>query len=66
MEVLRLTNGKGVDHVIEVGGAATIEKSLASLRQGGLVSIIGYLTSSKKLDLIPPILFGAKIGTLDM
>ena len=62
VEVLRLTNGKGVDHVIEVGGASTIEKSLASLRQGGLVSIIGYLTSSKKLDLVPAILFGAKIG----
>ena len=62
-EVLRLTDRQGVDHVIEVGGASTIEKSLASLRQGGLISIIGYLSSSKKYDLVPAILFGAKIGT---
>ena len=62
LEALRLTNNRGVDHVIEVGGAGTIDKSLVSLRQGGLVSIIGYLTSSRKLDLVPAILFGAKTG----
>jgi NADPH:quinone reductase-like Zn-dependent oxidoreductase len=61
-EVRRLTNGKGVDHVIEVGGAGTIEKSLKSLRQGGLVSIIGILTPSQHLDLIPELLYGAKTG----
>ena len=33
-------NGKRVDHVMEVRSASTIEKSLASLRQGGLVFII--------------------------
>ena len=61
-EVQRLTNGKGVDHVIEVGGAGTIERSLKSLRQGGLVSIIGILTPSQQLDLIPALLYGAKTG----
>lgn len=61
-EVQKLTNNKGVDHVVEVGGAGTIEKSLNSLRQGGLVSIIGILTASQQHDLIPALLFGAKIG----
>lgn len=63
-EVQRLTNGRGVDHVIEVGGAGTIERSFKSLRQGGLVSIIGILTPSEQLDLIPGLLYGAKTGKL--
>jgi NADPH:quinone reductase-like Zn-dependent oxidoreductase len=61
-EVQRLTKNKGVDHVIEVGGAGTIEKSLKSLRQGELVSIIGILTPSRQLDLVPGLLYGAKTG----
>ncbi|EOD48488.1 nad-p-binding protein [Neofusicoccum parvum] len=59
-EVLRITNGRGVDHVVEVGGAGTIEESLRSTRVGGLVSVMGILTESKQADLIPHILFGAK------
>src|ERR1019366_8298016 len=34
-EVLRLTKSIGVDHVIEVGGAGTLSKSLNSVRIGG-------------------------------
>lgn len=43
-EVVRLTNGTGADHVIEVGGAGTLEKSLEAVRVGGTVSLIGVLT----------------------
>lgn len=42
-EVLRLTDGVGVDHVLEVGGAGTLERSLASVRVSGTVSLIGIL-----------------------
>ena len=42
--VLELTDGVGVDHVLEVGGAGTLERSLASTRVGGTVSLIGVLT----------------------
>ncbi|KAK2625834.1 hypothetical protein QTJ16_005146 [Diplocarpon rosae] len=59
-EVLRLTNGKGVDHVLEIGGGGTIEKSIKCLRHGGLVSLIGFLAGSKKVDLTSAILFGGK------
>jgi len=59
-EVLRLTNGNGVDHVIEVGGAQTIEQSLKATKQGGLISVIGILSESKKVDIIPSLLYGAK------
>jgi NADPH:quinone reductase-like Zn-dependent oxidoreductase len=42
-EALRLTDGKGVDHVIEVGGVGTLAKSFAALGYGGQVSLIGVL-----------------------
>ena len=35
-EVLRLTNGLGVDQVIEVGGTGTLPKSLKSVRLWGV------------------------------
>ena len=40
-EVLRLTEGRGVDVVLEVGGKDTLIRSLASVRMGGTVAIIG-------------------------
>jgi len=43
-EVLRITNGKGVDNVLEVGGAGTFEKSVASAKVNGTVSVIGILS----------------------
>ena len=43
-EVLALTDGKGVDNVLEVGGAGTFEKSVASAKVNGTVSVIGILT----------------------
>jgi len=35
------TGGRGVDHVIEVGGAATLTRSFGAIRYGGKVSMIG-------------------------
>ncbi|MGQ0456879.1 MAG: zinc-dependent alcohol dehydrogenase family protein [Hyphomicrobium sp.] len=40
-----LTGGRGVDHVVEVGGAGTLAQSLAAVRTGGRVSMIGVLSS---------------------
>lgn len=40
-EVLRLTAGRGVDLVLEVGGQGTLTRSIASARMGGTVAIIG-------------------------
>ncbi|KAJ7057476.1 NAD(P)-binding protein [Mycena amicta] len=42
-EVLRLTGGTGVDRVVEVGGNATLDKSLAAVRTGGNIDLIGQL-----------------------
>jgi NADPH:quinone reductase-like Zn-dependent oxidoreductase len=43
-EVVKATGGQGIDHVIEVGGAGTIAKSLAALRHGGQIGVIGNLS----------------------
>lgn len=40
-KVLELTGGVGVDQVVEVGGAGTLERSFKSLKPGGLISAIG-------------------------
>ena len=48
-EVLRLTNGEGVDFVIENGGAGTIAKSIASTKRGGQVAAVGFLASPKEM-----------------
>ena len=43
-EVLRLTGGKGVDIVLEVGGAETFPRSMAAVRASGQIVMIGVLT----------------------
>ena len=42
--VMDVTGKRGVDHVVEVGGAGTLGKSIASVRLGGHVAMIGALT----------------------
>lgn len=44
-EVMRLTGGVGVDHVVEVGGPGTLERSLKCTRVAGHVHLIGLLDS---------------------
>lgn len=44
-EVLRLTAGRGVDHVVEVGGGGTIERSVASAAVNGQVHMVGALST---------------------
>jgi NADPH:quinone reductase-like Zn-dependent oxidoreductase len=41
--VIEATGGRGVDHVVEVGGAGTLSHSLAAIRTGGQIHQIGFL-----------------------
>ncbi len=43
-EVMKLTDGRGVDHVVEVGGSGTLSRSIASVAVGGRIALIGVLT----------------------
>jgi len=42
--VRALTDGRGVDRVVEVGGPATVNQSLRAVARGGEVVLIGFLT----------------------
>ncbi len=43
-QVRALTDGRGADHIVEVGGADTLGKSLRAIRIGGTISVIGVLS----------------------
>lgn len=45
--VLELTEGHGVDHVVEVSGAGTLVKSINATRIGGHIALIGVLTGGQ-------------------
>lgn len=46
-EVLKLTGGLGVDHVVEVGGPSTINESLKAVKVGGHIAQIGVLSGNE-------------------
>jgi NADPH:quinone reductase-like Zn-dependent oxidoreductase len=49
-----ITEGRGVDHIIEVGGANTLSKSFKAARTGGTISIIGILSGIEAgINLLP-------------
>ena len=52
-QVLDRTNGRGVDHVIEVGGPDTLPQSISACRIGGHIALIGVLTGFS--GLIPTV-----------
>ena len=43
-QVRNWTGGRGVDHVIEVGGPGTLPQSIEAVRVGGHIALIGVLT----------------------
>lgn len=43
LAVIDLTDGRGVDHAIDIGGASTLEQSIASVSIGGVVSVVGLV-----------------------
>jgi NADPH:quinone reductase-like Zn-dependent oxidoreductase len=45
--VLELTDGRGVDIVLEVGGGGTLPRSIAAVRPGGTISLVGVLTGGQ-------------------
>jgi NADPH:quinone reductase-like Zn-dependent oxidoreductase len=69
---MEFTGGVGVDHVIEVGGAATLTRSFGAIRVGGRVSMIGGL-SGGATELNPGLIFsrranvqGISVGSTQM
>jgi NADPH:quinone reductase-like Zn-dependent oxidoreductase len=57
----QLTDGRGVDCIVEIGGPGTIAKSLKALAVGGHVSLIGASLSPAGTMLDPLLLTGRGI-----
>ena len=56
-EALKLTDGRGADVVVEVGGDNTMSKSLEAVRVGGAIVVIGVLGGFTN-NIFIPALFG--------
>jgi NADPH:quinone reductase-like Zn-dependent oxidoreductase len=59
-EALELTSGRGVDHVVEVGGAGTINQSIMAAAVGANILIIGVL-GGRSQELLMPAIFGKNL-----
>lgn len=55
-EVLRLTDGEGVDVVLETAGSGTLDRSVAAVRSNGHISLLGVLTGVNEPLNIRPII----------
>lgn len=53
--VMKTTDGRGVDHVLELGGPATYQKSIGALAASGVISQIGVLTGFGPQPSLGPI-----------
>jgi NADPH:quinone reductase-like Zn-dependent oxidoreductase len=51
--VRELTGGKGVDMIVEVGGAGTLPTSLKAVRLGGYIALIGVLSGGGDVNPVP-------------
>jgi NADPH:quinone reductase-like Zn-dependent oxidoreductase len=70
-EVMKLTGGRGVDIVVEVGGANTLERSLRAVRFGGIITLIGLVSGFGQIDPLPLMLrsirlLGIHVGSIEM
>jgi threonine dehydrogenase-like Zn-dependent dehydrogenase len=39
---MHASRGEGVDHVVDVCGAGTLEQSLKAVRDEGIISVVGF------------------------
>jgi len=65
------TGGRGVDHVVEVGGNGTLAKSIRAVRIGGHIALIGVLAGGEGMDTRPLLmknirLHGISVGSREM
>jgi NADPH:quinone reductase-like Zn-dependent oxidoreductase len=61
MPVRELTLGRGVDHVVEVGGPGTLAKSIKAVRTGGTIHLIGVLAGAGTVNPLPLLMKGATL-----
>jgi NADPH:quinone reductase-like Zn-dependent oxidoreductase len=55
------TGGTGVDIVVEVGGAGTLERSIKAARFGGHIALIGVLAGTGTFNPLPLLMKAARV-----
>jgi NADPH:quinone reductase-like Zn-dependent oxidoreductase len=60
-KVRELTGGVGVDHVVEVGGAGTLSKSLRAVRLGGQIALVGVLAGAGQVNPLPILMKNVRV-----
>jgi len=51
---IEMTDGRGVDHILELGGPATYDRSIAAIASGGKIAQIGVLSGfGSRPDMTP-------------
>ncbi len=69
--VKEMTGGEGCDHVVELGGAATLARSIRAVRTGGRISLIGVLSGAEATVALPLVVMrdlrlqGVTVGSRD-
>jgi len=60
-KALEITDGKGVDHILELGGNGTMPKSLKAVKIGGHIALIGVLAGGDGIDTRPLLMKNIKL-----
>ena len=50
-EANRITDGRGVDFILENGGSGTIAQSVECIARGGIIAVIGFLAMADQKDM---------------
>ncbi|WP_258207115.1 zinc-dependent alcohol dehydrogenase family protein [Paenibacillus radicibacter] len=66
--VLAYTHGRGADHIVDLGGGSTLNRSITALKVGGQISIVGLLSGSEVegFAIVPAILRKAKLQAINV
>jgi NADPH:quinone reductase-like Zn-dependent oxidoreductase len=60
-KVRELTGEVGVDHVVELGGAGTLGRSLKAVRTGGHIALIGVLSGGGEVNPMPILMKNVRV-----
>jgi len=66
-----MTDGEGCDHVVELAGGESVDRSVRATRTGGRISLIGVLTGAKAAVTLPLVVMrnlrmqGVTVGSRD-
>lgn len=57
----QLAGGRGVDLVVELGGSGTFNQSIAAVKRGGTISLIGALAPAGGANLLPVLMNNIRV-----